>query len=196
MTKLFTSPWMTVPVGAIIYVAATLAFWKVPPAPAPAGDPAPKASVNGPSWQFTNPEADQLIAELRTEKNSLSKREQQLNELEMRVRAEQAELNEATQSVHRLQQDYDQAVLRVQSEETANLKKLAKVYAAMAPESAALILAQMDDNTIAKIMVFMKDSETAAILEGLGKKGDAEAKRAAALSDRLRVAVYRNDPAK
>jgi hypothetical protein len=42
----------------------------------------------------------------------------------------------------------------------------------------------------------MKDGETAAILEALSKKGQPQAKRAANLSERLRVAMFRNPPAK
>jgi flagellar motility protein MotE (MotC chaperone) len=84
----------------------------------------------------------------------------------------------------------------VQDEETANLKKLAKVYSAMAPENAADILAQLDDIAVAKIMVFMKDADTAGIFESMAKKGPADAKRAAALSERLRLSTSRNNSAK
>ena len=98
-----------------------------------------------------------------------------------------------TQSVRQLQTDFDQNVLRISEEETANLKKLAKVYADMEPASAANILQEMDDASIIKIMVFMKDVETAAIWEAMAKKGQPQAKRAALLSDRLRLAAYRKD---
>jgi flagellar motility protein MotE (MotC chaperone) len=95
-----------------------------------------------------------------------------------------------------LQSDFDKGVLRVREEESANLKKLAKVYAAMSPDSAAAIFGELDDTAVVKIMVFMKDGETAAILESLAKKGQPQAKRAAELSERLRLATYRNDSAK
>jgi flagellar motility protein MotE (MotC chaperone) len=95
-----------------------------------------------------------------------------------------------------LQTDFDQNVLRIRDEETANLKKLAKVYSAMEPENAAKILAEMDDVSIIKIMVFMKEAETASIWEAFAKKGQPEAKRAAALSDRLRLVAYRSNAAK
>jgi hypothetical protein len=39
----------------------------------------------------------------------------------------------------------------------------------------------------------MKDTEMAAIFEAWSKKGQAESKRAAALSERLRLASYRNN---
>jgi len=198
MIKLLTSPWMTALVSVAAYLGATVAFWKTPTPPPPstltAG--AAREKQSGPSWNFTSPEADQLIAELKTEKKALGKKEQELNDLMARLDAERSELNLVTQSVRQLQMDFDQNVLRISEEETANLKKLAKVYAAMEPANAAKVFEEMDDTSIIKIMVFMKDMETAAIWEAMAKKGQPEAKRAALLSDRLRLASFRNNTAK
>lgn len=193
MTKLINSKWMMLPVSAIIYLTATFAFWKVPALP-PRVKSGPPMNVKGPSWEFHNPEADQLISELRDEKNNLAKRKQELDELATRMQAEREELNEARQKVELLQTNFDKSVLRVQEEETANLKKLAKVYSAMSADNVATIFADLDDITVAKILVFTKEAETAAILEALAKKGDAEAKRAAALSERLRLSAVGNKP--
>jgi flagellar motility protein MotE (MotC chaperone) len=195
MIKLLTSNWMTLTVSAIVYLAATVAFWKNPTITHRAAV-SDSANVHGPSWDFHNPEADQLISELHEEKSGLDKRKQDLDELASRLEAEQSEINTARQAVQLLQTNFDSSVLRVQQDETVNLKKLAKVYAGMAPESAAAIFANMDDPTVARILVFMKDTETAAILESLAKQGDTQVKRAAALSDRLRVASVGTSPAK
>ena len=199
MIKLLTSPWMTALVSVVVYLGATVAFWKTPARPLPSTPPASAAAREkrtGPSWDFTSPEADQLITELKAEKKSLGKKEQELNDLMLRLQAERSELNLVTQSVRQLQLDFDQNVLRISEEETANLKKLAKVYADMEPANAAKVLEEMDDISIIKIMVFMKDMETAAIWEALAKKGQPQAKRAALLSDRLRLASFRNNTAK
>jgi flagellar motility protein MotE (MotC chaperone) len=187
---------MTTLLSALIYMGATLAFWKTPapPPPQPVADAA--APKIGASWEFINPEADQLIAELQAEKRTVGKKEQDLNDLEVRLQAERSELNVVTQSVRQLQTDFDQNVLRIRDEETGNLKKLAKVYATMEPDSASKILAEMDDTSIIKILVFMKEAETAGILEAFAKKGQPEAKRAAALSERLRLAIFRGNPPK
>jgi flagellar motility protein MotE (MotC chaperone) len=196
MTKLLTSSWMTLPVSVIVYLAATVAFWKTPVPPkhqAPAG----LHGQSGPSWEFRNPEADQLLAELKDEKSAVEKQQQQLAELRQHLDTERDEITQAAQSVNRLQKEFDQNVLRVQEDETANLKKLAKVYSAMTPEGAAGVFAGLDDVQVAKIMVFMKEPETTAgILEVMAKKGGADAKRAAALSERLRLASVRSAPAK
>jgi flagellar motility protein MotE (MotC chaperone) len=190
---------MTALVSVVLYLGATVAFWKTPthpPSPTVTASAAAREKQTGPSWNFTSPEADQLIAELKVEKKSLGKKEQELNDLMLRLQAERSELNLVTQSVRQLQLDFDRNVLRISEEETANLKKLAKVYADMEPADAAKVLEEMDDTSIIRIMVFMKDVETAAIWEAMAKKGQPEAKRAALLSDRLRLASFRNNTAK
>ncbi len=195
MKKLLTSKWMTAVISAMLYLGTTAAMWKTPVRAReadPDADAAARAAQTGPSWEFTNPEADQLIAELKTEKKSLEKKEQELNDLSIRLQAERSELNLVTQSVQQLQTNFDANVLHVRDEEVANLKKLAKVYADMAPDSAANILSELDDPAVVKIMVFMKDGETAAIFESFAKKGQPAAKRAASLSERLRLAAYRS----
>ena len=198
MTKFLLSPWATALVSVAVYLGATVAFWKTPPLPAhiELNESPTREKLHGPSWDFINPEADQLIAELKAEKKSLQKREQDLSDLTARMQTERSELNLVTQSVRQLQLDFDQNVLRITEEETANLKKLAKVYADMEPASAAKIFAEMDDTSVIKIMVFMKDVETAAIWEALAKQGQPQAKRAALLSDRLRLTSFRNNTAK
>jgi flagellar motility protein MotE (MotC chaperone) len=192
MTRLLTSRWMTLPVSALVYLGATFLFWQAPKLPSHLAHVVSK----GVFWDFKSPEADQLIAELKEEKKGLDKREQQLNELAQRLETQRTELDGVRQSVQKMQEDFDKNVVRVQDEETANLKKLAKVYSAMTPETAASIFGQMDDQAVAKIMVFMKEGDTAAILEALTKQGEEPAKRAATLSERLRVSAYRSNTAK
>ena len=193
--KFLTSNWMTAPVGVAVYLTSTVLFWQTPKPPHIVKE-AVGVHLVGPSWEFSNPEADQLVAELKEEKSAVAAREQQLNEMSTRLEAERSELGQVTQSVRKLQNDFDKSVLHVQTDETANLKKLAKVYAEMDPQTAADVFSEMDDVSIVKIMMFMKDSETAAILESLAKKGQAQAHRTALISDRLRLASTRPLPTK
>ncbi|HEX3988054.1 MAG TPA: hypothetical protein VHZ30_01405 [Verrucomicrobiae bacterium] len=179
-----------------MYLLGMVVFWKPPVMPQGDASAAVTSVQTGPSWEFTNPEADQLVAELKSERAAVKKREQDLDELAKRLAVEQTEVNQATQSVHQLQLDFDKNVVRIKEEETANLKKLAKVYSAMSPESAAKVFTEMEDQAVIKIMVFMKDSDTAAVLEALAKNGQPEAKRVAGLSESLRLASYRAIPAK
>ena len=184
--------------GSLVYLGMT-GFLLMPGKglkPPPSHETGVTENTTGPSWDFFNPEVDRLVKELAQEKKALAQREQQLNELSTRLEAERAEITTVTQAVHRMQQEFDRGVLRIREEETANLKKLAKVYATMSPEGAIPILKQMEDEQIVKFMVFMKDGETAPLLEGLARQGEPDAKRAAAISERLRTVLYRNAPPK
>src|SRR5690349_11264393 len=143
------------------------------------------ANTKGPSWSFFNPELDQIIAELKSEKDAAVAKEKQLNELAARLRAERAELDEALKGIKKIQSQVDQDVFRIKDNEAGNLKKLAKMYAAMEPASAAKILRELDDAIVVKTLTLMKEPETALVLESFSKLGEAETKRAAALAENL-----------
>jgi flagellar motility protein MotE (MotC chaperone) len=194
--KFLTTPWFTAPVGAIVYLASTFFFWKTPALPPPPAKSDESTVLNGPSWEFSNPEADQLIAQLREEQKAMDVRQQKLEEWQQSLDAQKQQLNMVTQAVFQLQTDFDKSVVRVSEEETSNLKKLAKVYADMKPETAASVMGQLDDVVIVKIMLFMKESETAAILETLAKQGGDQSKRAAQISEHLRLSISHNSPGK
>lgn len=200
MIKMLTSTWMTVLLSSVIYLGATVAFWKTPAVVRANTGGAETQSMGenavGPSWEFSNPEADQLVAELRMEKIALTKRAKDLKELSQRLEAERAELNLVTQTVRDMETNFDQTVVRVKLEETANLKKLAKTYLAMAPESAATILKELDDTAIIKIMTFMKEDDKGAILEALSKKSPTDARRVAVISEKLRTSISEKAAAK
>jgi flagellar motility protein MotE (MotC chaperone) len=193
MIKLLTSPWTSVPIGALLYLASMLLFWKTPH-PSAMDSGSARAAVAGPSWNFSSPEADQLMTELKSEKGALALRRQQLDELASRLGIEREELAAATAAVRKLQDEFDKSVTRVQEEEVPNLKKLAKVYAGMTPDAAATVMTQLDDAVVVKIMLYMKESETGAILEIMAKKGPAEAKRAAEISEHVRLAIPAKTP--
>jgi flagellar motility protein MotE (MotC chaperone) len=187
---------MNAPLGALIFLVSTILFWKTPVPDARNSAP-DKPAFNGPSWEFTSPEADQLMSELRTEKGAVALRRQQLDELASRLAAQRQELAAATAAIRQLQDDFDKSVVRIQEEETPNLKKLAKVYGGMAPASAATVMSQLDDASLVKILYYMKESETGAVLEIMAAKGPAEAKRAAAISERVRLSIpQKKTPAK
>jgi flagellar motility protein MotE (MotC chaperone) len=194
MIRVLQSGWFVVLVGSVAYLATTAAV--LTPGKLIEGivrqAPVYRSGNGGIAWEFFNPEVDQLIGELKQQKEALATKEQQLNDLAARLQAERAEINQVTQRVHHLQQDLDKVILRIRDEEVANLKKLGKMYSTMSPEGAASIIRQMDDDQAVRIMVFIKEAEAAAILENLALAGEAEAKRAVMLSERLKHAVFRN----
>ncbi len=146
-------------------------------------------STKGPSWDFFNPELDQIIADLKSERDTLASREKNLNELAIRLKAERAELDDALKGMKKIQQQVDRDLFRIKEDEVGNLKKLAKMYSAMEPASAARILRELDDAIVVKILTLVKEPETALILESLSRLGDAETKRAAGISENLRAAI-------
>lgn len=193
MKRFLQSSLAAVLVGSLLYLGVTAALLLRAPVLRATGSELPPAQAyQGPPWDFVNPELDRLIAELREQKAALQKREAQLNELATRLEAERAELNIITQAIYRVRQEFDRKLVQVREEEVANLKRLAKMYASMSPEGAAVILKQMEDEQALKFMVFMRDAEAGPILEALARLGELEAKRAAVLSDRLRTTTYRN----
>ena len=201
--KFLQSSWVICLIGCATYLGSTLAFLKPKLIqPVQAQEPGEGATesggetvLTGPSWDFNNPEVDQIIAELRAEKASLNEREKQLKELAARLKSEQQELMVATQSVARLQKEFDRNVTRVRDEETANLKRLAKLYTTMTPDGAASILRNLEDEQLIKVLVYMKEAETAPILELMAKSGAEDAKRVAGISERLRLVLFRQSGA-
>jgi hypothetical protein len=190
MIKLLHSIWTASLVGALLFWGTVVMLWQAPTAAQGHAPPA-AAVVHGDaaSWNFHNPEVDLLITELKLEKERLAKRALELNELAERLQSERLELNEVTQTVNQLQVEFDRNVVRVTTEEAANLKRLARTYAAMSPEGAAAILKQLDETTLVKILTNMKESEIALLLEAIGRQSEAEARRVAGISERLRLSL-------
>src|SRR4051812_46259290 len=194
MLKKLSSPWIGSIIGLVCFLSVTAATWNAAVAKMategaqkPLEQQSPEADPR--SWLFNNVEVEGLVKELREQRETMAKREKDLNEWAERLAAERTELNQLTQAVHRLQKEFDASVSKVAEEEVTNLRKLAKTYSSMEPDGAAGIFKQMDDLSVVRILMFMKDSETGPILASLSKLSEADAKRAGDLTDKLRLAV-------
>lgn len=198
--RMLQAGWFAALVGALGYVVTTVAVWKVPPRAMPSKAPAAAAhQPPKPSWEFYSPELDQLVADLQAQRETLRQRAQDLEAWQTRLQAERAELQAVLQQVEqrraeieRRHAEFEQQLLRVREEEAANVKRLAKWYAAMAPETAVAVLTELKDDDIVKILAQMKDAQVVTILETLANQGGAQARRAAQLTERLRVLVGAN----
>lgn len=137
-------------------------------------------------WERHDPEIDQLLQEVKAERDLLAKRAAELRELETRLAAERAEINQVTQRVTQLQQEFDQHVIRIKEDETANLKKLARLYTSMSPEGASAIFRELDDQVVVKVLSFMKEDESAPLLDTMALGGEEQARRAASIAESLR----------
>ena len=194
-------------IGSLLYLAitavVTIKGYKPPPPPKkePALNQAQKLDALAaavkvkdelksdppPSWKYYSLEIDTLIEQLRLRHETLSEREKHLEELARRIEAERAELASVTQSVARIRDDIDRRIIRIQDDEAANVKRLAKTYAGMEPASVAKVVAEMDERLVVKILSQMKDDQNGAILDALAKTDAQGAKLAASLSDRIRL---------
>lgn len=196
MKKLLQAPITAITLGGIAFLVTMAALLKgaleARPIPAETVSMLPTEKF----WTETNPEVDVLLQELRRQKEELEKKAELLSELETRLAAERAEINTITQRVHQMQLEFDSHVVRVEEAETANLKKLARLYANMTPEGASAILNEMEDASIVKILMFMKETESAPLLESLSKFGDMQARRAAMISEQIRKSIADKEPKK
>lgn len=199
--KFLQSPYLASILGGLLYLTTT--FWQLrqvkvsapaePVAAAKPGTKKPEApTVPKLTWDPQNPEVDQLVKELKSEKESIAKRQETLDELASRLQSERQEIDRVAQNVQRMQSEFERSVTKVKDDETANLKRLAKMYTTMTPDGAAKIFAELDEVSVGKILVLMKETDAAQILESLSRQGEPSAKRAAALSERLRVASRAN----
>ncbi len=192
MIQILQSKWNAIAMGVFLYALTTAAVWKMRSLPIPDFFSSPPVIVQAASsWDTRNPEMDQLVLELRTAKEAFEKRDRELTTLETRLQMERQEVAEVMQGVQQMQKDFESEIVRVQTEEVSNLKKLAKIYTSMEVEGAVSILKELTDEQVVKIMVYMKEAETAPILETMAKKSREEARRVALISEKLRVAVYR-----
>lgn len=191
MNRLLQSPWMVSLVGCLVYLGATVALMQPSKLQGArrVADRAKSAPTIGPSWDFRNPDFEKMVEELNARGEALNQREQALKELETRLQAERQEIASVTQTVLRLQEKFDSSALRLNEADSANLKKMAKLHAAMSPAASASILKELTDGEAAQILAYMKVDEASAVLEAFTKLGKEDAKRAALLSERLRRIV-------
>jgi flagellar motility protein MotE (MotC chaperone) len=188
MTRILQSSWLTALAGCLVYLAVTAALLR----PGRFQDlrmalpSARPGRLDEPSWRYRNPEFDQWVQEIQREKEALAVREQQLRDLQARIEAERQELNNVTQSIHRLQIDFDKNVVRIKDQELENLRRQARVMSGMSAEGAAGLLGQMPDDDAVRILYAMKTDEASVILDTYSKLGKNEARRAAAITERMR----------
>ncbi len=198
--KMLQSPVVAAIIGGILFlVTSTVLTTKGIPPMVHASEPAehePEPEVNGPSWNFFNPEMDQIIEELKAERSTIASREKQLAELAARLKAEKAELEDEVKKIRAMQAKVDRDVTSIKEDEAENLKKLSKMYASMEPAGAAKILRELDDAVVVKILKLMKEAEKGLVLDAFARIGTDETKRAAMLSEALRATSAKAIPAK
>jgi flagellar motility protein MotE (MotC chaperone) len=190
MSRLLQSSWFVVLIGGLVYLATTVALLRPARFEVRARALEPVVETAGePSWNFRNPEFDQWVEELKHERDALNQRAQQLQELQKRLEAERQEILTVTQAVNQLRLDFDKNVVRLKQQEMENLKKRTKVISAMSPEGAAAMLNEMPEDQTVGVLFLLKPDITSLILDTMSKMGRTEARRAAVLTERLRLVL-------
>src|SRR5580693_7271514 len=163
MTRILQSGWFVALVGCVLYLATTI-FVLGPSKFAGAQFIQPDYSADDdPSWRFRNPEFNEWVSQIQTEKEKLDLREQQLDEWQTRLNLELQEMSLVTQTVNNLQSNFDQNVVRFKAQETDNVKHQAKLISAMSPEGAMAMLNQMSDEDVVRILFTMKPDQASLI---------------------------------
>ena len=188
--KLFKSGWMLAALaafmnigttGALIFLQREIIFV------APSG---PGHADNKPRfWSFRADDVEALVTELKAQRAKLVLRQTELDKVAAHIEAEKLELEKTRQDVGAMRDEIAEKVPEIQESERKNLKTLAQTYAAMTPTSVVAIFRQMDDSVCVKVLSLMKPEKTGEILQEMSTqdKDDTLTKRAARISDRLRL---------
>ncbi len=140
-----------------------------------------------PSWKFHNPDIDQWVAQIKSERDALAVREQQLKDWEARLASESREIATVTQTVTRTQQEFDKRVVLFSGQEKDNVKKQIKVIADMTPDGAVAMMNEMPDDEVVRLLYTLKPDISGAILDSMSKINPDSAKRAATLTEKIRA---------
>lgn len=197
MTRLLQSPVTVMTLAAVMFFTTLWLLLRTLPLGqvAPAVKALPVAE-DDPSWKFRNPDIDQWVSQIKNERDTLAVREQQLKEWESRLVAESREIASVTQAVSRTQLEFDKRVLLFTEQQKDNAKKQLKVIADMTPDGAVAILNEMPDDEVARLLYTLKPDISGAILDAMSKVGGPSAKRAAALTERIKdiLQIPTNNP--
>ena len=170
--------------GSITYLGTTLALLisvgdevLAVKSPKPIIDTKSRFPVDLASWNYINPDIDELSRQLKDKQEQLDLREKDLEKLAEQIANEKRELAGVTNWVHSIQSEIDILFSRVEDEEAANMKEIVTVYKQMDPKDSAKLLYELDDRRIAKIFKFLKQTEVTEILKVWLAEDDKNVKR-------------------
>ncbi len=201
------SNWMPILAAIILGIAtsAGVLMWRLPSITAssnPASSHAPstvKTRITSQSkdWDFYTTEIDNLVNELKTEREKYQKKAKDFDAVELRIATEKKELIRIRQEIEKMRAELTEKTTEMQGAEKSNVRNLSRTYSNMKPTQAVAIISEMTDANIVKILALMKPDVQARILAEMAKTPDPAisagsgnatlAPRAAQLSDQLRL---------
>ena len=193
--KLLRNPATLVIIGLLSGLSTGLGwFWRAADAVAAAvlARHAAQVEARKPAapWGFWTIEIENIASELKEERTRVQQQSDLLAQREARLAAERQELERVRTQIEGLRREIAANVVSVENDETKNLRVLAQTYTNLTPRAAVAIFREMDDGTVVKILTLMKSESVAPIFEEMSRASASDAslaRRAAALSERLRV---------
>jgi flagellar motility protein MotE (MotC chaperone) len=142
-------------------------------------------------WDFWTIEMENLATELREDQERIKKIDADLTQREGRVEASEHELAKERAELQAMQKQISDRIFEISDDERINLKKIAQNFANITPRAAVAIIREMDDSTAVKILSMLKADTVGPIFQEMsiaaGTDGNPLARRAAQLSDKLRL---------
>ena len=132
-------------------------------------------NLDGPSWNFRNPEMDLLVQELYKRTKDIEKKEKDLRLLQARVQNDIDQLSSITNRMRNLQDEFERSATALTKNEEQNIKSLLGLFKTLEPEQIGTILEEMSNQKIAKIFRLLKPAEFGPVVElWLSKDEDTE----------------------
>lgn len=118
-----------------------------------------------------------LFRELQKKETDLNAREADLNARETRIKTLEQSLITRETELKKMRQDITDRLKELEGKESAELDKLAKIYAATKPKSAAAIFIEMEPDKAVAVFRRMTPSAVAKILNEISKINPAHASK-------------------
>ncbi|MDB4663316.1 hypothetical protein OAM00_02150 [Verrucomicrobia bacterium] len=173
MKHLLSSKVIFVILGGLIYIGVTMwtlhysmGEWKFKPNQKADGtqigiDP----NLDGPSWNFRNPEMDLLVQDLYKRAKAIEKKEKELRLLDARVQKDIDQLSSITNRMRSLQDKFERSATALTKNEEQNIESLLGLFKTLEPEQIGTILEEMSNQKIAKIFRLLKPAEFGPVVE-------------------------------
>lgn len=193
MQKLLRNPWLIALLAVVLGVGTQAVVLQKRLGHVPEPEVDPHAAPEPPKfvdWSFLTPEIEAMRTELKERLAAVEARESELRDYELRLKAERAEIEKIKREVDRMRATVENTITSVQTVEQKNLKTLAATYTNMTPVAVLAIFREMDDDTVVKILSYMKPDPVGQILEEMARTKEGEgtlAGRAAVISNKLRL---------
>lgn len=133
----------------------------------------------------------ELAQSLKEREKKVKEEEERLQRMALVLEKEKAEILKAKTEVESMHKDISEFIPAIDDGEKKNLKKLAKMFETLSPESANPILSRMPDQTLVIVLSFMKPRNSAKLLSGYATYNSESAKRAADLTEKLKNLVVK-----